>query len=99
MNSVQTAIEAIRNCDNDELNQVIEAVKLQRTYLARTATRALSKGDVVSFIARNGRQVVGVVAKVNRKTVIVKSGDLNSVFATQYRVPASMLKIEESVTQ
>lgn len=47
MSNVQTAVNAIRNMNNDELAQVIEAVKMQRTWLARTATRSLTVGDAV----------------------------------------------------
>jgi len=39
MNNVQIAITAIRNMTPDEINQVVEAIKLQRTYNARSATR------------------------------------------------------------
>ena len=34
-NNVTKAVEAIYKMDNDELNQVIEAIKLKRQYLAR----------------------------------------------------------------
>ena len=86
MNNVQTAITAIRNCNNDELNQVIEAIKLQRTYLARSTARALAVGDTVQFTGRNGRRVTGTVEKVNRKTVIVRDG------LTKWKVTASLLE-------
>ncbi len=88
MNNVQTAVEAIRNCNNDQLNQVIEAVKLQRTYLARTTARALAVGDTVSFKGRGGYEQ-GKVTKINIKTVVVDCG------FTRYKVPASMLTVVE----
>jgi len=86
MNNVQTAITAIRNMSNDEINQVVEAIKLQRTYNARQTARALSVGDTVSFTGRGGATVTGVVEKINRKTVIVKEG------FTKWKVTASLLK-------
>ena len=89
MNNVQTAVEAIRNSNNDELNQIIEAIKLQRTWLARTTARALAVGDTVQFTGRGGRTVTGTVTKINRKTVIVKDG------YTNWKVTASMLKVVE----
>jgi len=89
MNNVQTAVEAIRNSNNDELNQIIEAIKLQRTWLARTTARALAVGDTVQFAGRGGRTVTGTVTKINRKTVIVKDG------YTNWKVTASMLKVVE----
>jgi len=87
MNKVQTAITAIRNMTSDELNQVAEAIKLQRTFNARATARALSIGDVVQFTGRANRTVAGTVEKINRKTVIV-----NSPTAGKWKVTASMLK-------
>ena len=89
MNKLQSAIEAIMKMDNDELNQIIEAVKMKRTYLARSTTRALTVGDEVSFRTRSGYED-GKVIKVNRKTVVVDCG------LTRYKVPASMLTIKET---
>jgi uncharacterized protein YkvS len=85
MNNVQTAITAIRGMSNDEINQVVEAIKLQRTYNARQTARSLMVGDVVSFTGRKG-QVTGTVEKINQKTVIV-----NSPTAGKWKVTASML--------
>jgi len=91
MNNVQTAIKAIHSIqNNDELNQIIEAVKLQRTYLSRQTTRSLRIGDTVEFTGRGGRTVTGTVTKINQKTVIVKDG------YTNWKVTASLLKIVES---
>ena len=87
MNNVQTAIAAIRNMNNDEINQVVEAIKLQRTYNARQATRSLMVGDIVSFNGRGGATVTGRVTKINRKTVLVKDSASNTV----WRVTASLL--------
>ena len=87
MNNVQTAITAIRNMTNDEINQVVEAIKLQRTFNARATARSLTVGDVVEFTGRGGRTVVGTVEKINRKTVIV-----NSPTQGKWKVTASMLK-------
>ena len=87
MNNVQTAIAAIRNMNNDEINQVVEAIKLQRTYLARNTARSLMVGDIVSFNGRGGATVTGRVTKINRKTVLVKDSASNTV----WRVTASLL--------
>ena len=85
MNNVQTVITAIRGMTNDEIKQVVEAIKLQRTYNARQTARALSVGDTVQFEGRNGR-VTGTVEKINQKTVIVNS------LSGKWKVTASMLK-------
>lgn len=87
MNNVQTAITAIRNMNNDEINQLVEAVKLRRTQLARSTARSLMVGDIVSFEGRRGATVTGRVTKINRKTVLVKDSASNTV----WRVTASLL--------
>ena len=86
MNNVQTAITAIRGMDSDEINQVVEAIKLQRTYNARQTARALTVGAMVSFEGRGGKTVTGVVEKINQKTVVV------STPTGKWKVTASMLK-------
>ena len=86
MNNVQTAVTAIRNMNNDELAQVVEAIKMQRTWISRTTARALAVGDTVQFTGRNGLKHTGKVTKINRKTVIVNEG------YTNWKVPASMLE-------
>ena len=90
MNKVQTAITEIRNMNNDELNQVIEAIKMQRTWLARTTARALAVGDTVEFEAR-GRTVTGKITKINRKTVIVSEPAYGN-----WKVTASLLKMVDT---
>ncbi len=88
MNNVQTAITAIRNMNSDELNQVAEAIKLQRTYNARTATRSLMVGDVVTFDAKTRGIITGTVEKINIKTVQVRCNRTQGL----WKVTASMLK-------
>jgi len=90
-----TAIYALESMD--ELRDIYDAIRNKETQLSRANIRKITKGDVVSFTARTGHRVVGVVSKVNRKTVEVRAGELTSMFATQYKVPASMLKVEEAV--
>jgi len=93
------AITAIYELESmDELRDIYDAIRNKETQLSRANIRKIVKGDVVSFTARNGVRVVGTVAKVNRKTVEVRVGELASMFNTTYRVPASMLKVEESIT-
>lgn len=87
-NSVTKAVEAIYTMDNEELNQVIEAIKLKRQYLARQAVKSFMKGDIVRFKTRTGGYVTGSVQKVNRKYIIVDA----HIGGTRYRVPATMLE-------
>ena len=91
MNTVQTAVTAIRNTNRDELNQIIEAVKLQQTYLAKQLARTFSVGDAVQFTGRGNRTVVGTVSKVNPKTIVVDSPSQG-----RWKVTASMLKSLEA---
>ena len=86
MNAVQTAIDAIHKMNNDELNQVVSAIKLRRNYLTRQRAVTFMVGDRVSFAAR-GMQVLGTVTKVNPKTIQVKQD--NSF--TTWKVHASLL--------
>ena len=84
---LNTAIQAIQNSDRDELNQIIAAVKLRQTFLARQASRSFMVGDIVSFTGRRNATVTGRVTKVNQKTVVV----LDNNSSTQCKVTASML--------
>lgn len=86
MNTVKTAVTAIRNADRNELNQIIEAVKLQQNFLARQSARSFMKGDAVQFTGRGNRTVVGTVVKVNPKTIVVDSPSQG-----RWKVTASML--------
>ena len=91
MNTVQTAVTAIRNADRNELNQIIEAVKLQQTFLAKQSARTFTVGDAVQFTGRANRTVVGTVSKVNPKTIVVDSPSQG-----RWKVTASMLKSLEA---
>lgn len=86
-NRVTKAIEAIYQLqNNDEVNQVVEAIKLKRTALSRSVTRSVRVGDMVSFEGRQGT-VTGKVTKVNRKTLIVD----DSRTGTVWKVTASLV--------
>ena len=87
MNTVLTAVKAIHKANRDELNQIIAAVKLQQTFLAKQSARTFSVGDAVQFTGRGNRTVVGTVTKVNPKTIVVDSPS-----AGRWKVTASMLR-------
>jgi|TARA_B110000503_G_C7098963_1_gene392926 formylmethanofuran dehydrogenase subunit D len=87
-----TIVENIRQLKTqDEVNTVIEAIKLQMNHLSRKNIRQFVSGDKVKFTARNGTVVVGTVKKVNQKTVLVSQPNLGMFGTTTYKVPASML--------
>ena len=86
-NLVTQATTLIYSMDSDQLNQIVEAVKLKRTHLAKQVARSIVIGDIVSFSGRRGQTVTGKVTKVNQKTVVVR----DSATQTQLKVTASML--------
>jgi FKBP-type peptidyl-prolyl cis-trans isomerase 2 len=94
-NRVNQAVELIYQMENDEVDQVVEAIKLKRTHLARQATGQLTVGDTVEFDAR-GRTVRGTVTKVNRKTVVVHERRPSDLVGTNWRVTASLLSRVEA---
>ena len=55
-NNVTKAVEAIYKMNNDELNQVVDAIRLKRQYLAKQAIREFVVGDMVQF---TNKMVVG----------------------------------------
>ena len=90
------AVTAIMQLETvEEIRAVCDAIKRQQTYLSRKNVQKVIKGSVVSFVDRSGQKIVGIVSKVNRKTVEVRSAQSNGVFNTQYKVPGSMLTVEE----
>ena len=89
-NLVTRAVELIYQMDNEQINEVVEALKLKRQYLARQATRAVVLGDMVEFDAR-GRKVLGKVTKVNQKTLQVRE-DRGGLVSTNWKVTASLVR-------
>ena len=74
---------------NDELNNVAQAIKFRRTELIKTTKNSLTIGSKVSFVDRGGRKYLGNVTGIKVKNVIV-----NTALGI-YRVPASMLTVED----
>ena len=90
-NLVTKATALVYQMDNDQLNQLVEAVKLKRTHLSRQAVRAFSVRDAVQFTSRDGTTYTGTIRKVNRKYIVV-----DTVRNGSYRVPATMLQSLEA---
>jgi uncharacterized protein YkvS len=88
MTMMNTVLDQVARMDNAELNRVAQAIKLQRTYNARTATRSLMVGDIVGFDAKTRGYITGRVTKVNSKTVVVKQ----SSTGVQWKVTATLLE-------
>ena len=87
-NLVTKSVELIYQMDNAQLNEVIEAIKLKRQYLAKQAVRNFIKGDMVQFTSkRTGGKINATVEKVNKKYIIVST----HIGGEKWRVPATML--------
>lgn len=82
---VTRAVTAISQANNAELNDIIDAIKMRRTQLARQATRSFLKGDFVTFQGRRG-PVQGQIESIGRKNLVVRDTTTN----TKWRVTASM---------
>mgnify|MGYP006242272825 FL=1 len=82
-------IMAIHDMTLEELQQVVDAVKLRRTYLHSSTARSFVKGDKVEFTGRRGEQMQGVVEKVAKKYVTV---DCTMYGGSVWRVPGAHLK-------
>ena len=82
---MNTVVGNVRKMDTEQLKIVADEIKLRRTLLGNQLTRSLMVGDTVSFQGRAGTTEQGTVTKINRKTVIVKTGH------NTWKVPASML--------
>ena len=83
---MQAVKVALSEMNINELRQVSEYVHMMYKIQQQRAVSVFSKGDKVSFVTRSGEKVVGLVAKVNQKTVTV------STPVGQYKVSGSLLK-------
>ena len=88
MTMMNTVLDQVSKMDSAELNRVVDAVKLRRTFVAKESARGLFIGDSVQFTGRGNRTVVGTVTKVNTKTVVV-----DTVSDGKWKVTASMLTL------
>ena len=66
-------IQDIYVLNNDELNKVVEAVKLRRNQLHAKQAHSLRIGQSVSFQGRHGITEKGVVEKIKIKYVLVRT--------------------------
>jgi len=90
MLSIQEVNRAImlQTWTNTELNSMIDAVKWNRTNLAKQIKRTIGRGDNVEFTSsKTGRLTRGFVTKVAIKYVTVDTG------MGLWKVPANMLTL------
>ena len=86
-------IQDIYVLNNDELNKVVDAVKLRRNQLHFTDAHNLKFNDRVSFQGRHGVTETGTVEKVKIKYVLVRTDR-----GQRWNVPGSHLtQIKEAI--
>ena len=91
MSNYQLATDFIlRNATNEDLNNLVEAIKMRRTQITRRTVRCMTIGDTVQFTDRGGRLYKGTVDAVKIKNIIVNCG------GSKYRVPAAMLSFADA---
>jgi hypothetical protein len=69
----QTTLKTIRNADVATINEIIREIKERQRSLQQEIATSFRKGQAVQFTARRGEVVKGIVEKVNRKTIVVKT--------------------------
>ena len=84
-------IQDIYVLNNDELNKVVEAVKLRRNQLHFQDAHNLKSNDRVSFTGRHGVTETGTVEKVKIKYVLVRTDR-----GQRWNVPGSHLTLIKS---
>ena len=85
---VTKASDLILKMDNEQLNEIVESIKLKRQVIAREAVRSFRVGDMVEFNRRKYSGLVqGKITKVNRKNINVLSNS-----GTPWRVSATLLR-------
>ena len=79
------------NLSNDELNNIIDAVKFARANIAKVNIRTIRAGTSVQFTSsKTGKNVTGEVTKVGRKFLIIREHGVNY---GNWRVPANMVEV------
>ena len=81
-------IQDIGVLNNDELNKVVEAVKLRRNQLHFQDAHSLKFNDRVSFKGRHGITETGTVEKVKIKYVLVRTDS-----GQRWNVPGAHLTV------
>jgi hypothetical protein len=69
----KTILKEVAVMSNNELNELVVAVKARRAALSRNAVATFGVGDRVSFVGRGGESVFGTVEKTAIKNVTVKT--------------------------
>jgi len=81
----------LTQANNEELNTIVEYIKMRRQQITKQNVRTISKGAKVTFTGRNSTVYNGTVMDVKIKNLVVETQ------LGRYRVPASMVKVVETV--
>ena len=82
-------ITAIHEMSRDDLDLVVEAVKLRRTYLHKQNAREMQIGDYVEFDGKHGMSMKG---KVVKKAIKYLNVDCTMHGGSVWRVPVGALR-------
>ena len=89
---INDVLNFIDDLNKDDLQKIINAVKMRRNQLHFKDAQTLKVGDAVSFEGRRGATLKGVVEKVKIKYILVRTTS-----GTRWNVPGSHLtKIKET---
>ena len=90
---VEKIIEGIYTLNNEELNSVVDALKLRRNQLHYQDAQSFRVGDRVSFKGRHNAIEKGTIEKVKIKYILVRTDR-----GQRWNVPGSHLtSIKEAV--
>ena len=91
---INDVLNFIDDLNADDLQKVINVVKMRRNQLHFQNAQSLRVGDAVSFTGRRGSILKGVVEKVKVKYILVRTTS-----GQRWNVPGSHLtKIKEKVS-
>ena len=76
----------LTQASNEELNTLVEYIRMRRQQITKQNVRSITKGDKVTFTSR-GHVYSGTVVDVKIKNLIVQTQ------LGRYRVPASMVTV------
>jgi len=93
-NQTKKVIQEIQKLDAQQINAVVQAIKLRRNQLHNQSANAFIKGDRVEFdSSRTGRVITGTVSKVKIKYVLIDADNGDC-----WNVPGSHVrKIQQEV--
>ena len=89
---IKDVIKFIHGASTQDINLIIDAVKLRRNQMHTQKAQSFKIGDRVSFRGRYGRTETGTVTKVKIKYVVVDTG------MSRWNVPGNHLTLAQKET-